>query len=499
MWMHLAAACGLLLIASGGGQGEPRVIAGRVEVAGDPNASAFGLRVILANDSQDIATTVIDRQNQFRFRVHPGRYRLRTEGQGFPSIEFGASAPGRAGREIVVGAVASVDIVLPVVRGAAIAGVVTDEGGLPVRDVAIALHQAYSEWEAVLRGYSGTNDDTRIARSDSRGAFRFHSLVPGRYVLHWAGRRVQVDAGPADEAWASLTFAAQSVPAVPLTGYVVGTDNPSGLQVRLGSRSVNSRSTGQSFESAVVTEDRFRFSSVVPDAYVVEAFLPPIEGRPALWGQTELSVGNAKVDDVVIPMRPTSTVSVTFVPTTGIALSRLTARLIPEDPPVRRDHAVMPIMSNGTSVILGTRPGRYLVELRATEGTGESLVDIQRLRVDDGSDVQLSLPLSAGDIVGTLLLEGTVEAVPSIAIFPQDPDQWLWPSARVRVARVDTDGGFRFPSVLAGTYVLAAFRESLLERSTLREVLSELRPNGLAVIVEQGRTNRLVLRVPPGW
>jgi uncharacterized protein (DUF2141 family) len=93
----------------------------------------------------------------------------------FLSANYGASRPGRPGTPLSLGSGQQASVTIRMVRGAVIAGLVTDQNGRPVPGAQITADKA--------RTPTDTNPPAGTAITDDRGRYRIYGLLPGEYVV----------------------------------------------------------------------------------------------------------------------------------------------------------------------------------------------------------------------------------------------------------------------------------------------------------------------------
>lgn len=124
-------------------------------------------------------TTTSQSDGRFEFlQVPPGTYILTATKAGFLDGVYGAKSAGEAAVPITISAGHDVsDLALTLVPGAVITGTIQNEDGEPFANVAVrALQYKYANHGKRLVPVASTI-------SDDRGQYRFHNLLPGRYLL----------------------------------------------------------------------------------------------------------------------------------------------------------------------------------------------------------------------------------------------------------------------------------------------------------------------------
>jgi uncharacterized protein (DUF2141 family) len=108
-----------------------------------------------------------------------GRFTLTVAKASFVTSVYGAKRPGRPGTPIAVAAGASVtDLIVRLWRGAAIAGVLRDDRGVPIRGIAITAIRARAAVNTSVFTLSNNG-----ATTNDLGEFRIFGLEPGKYVV----------------------------------------------------------------------------------------------------------------------------------------------------------------------------------------------------------------------------------------------------------------------------------------------------------------------------
>ena len=157
-------------------------IAGAV-TAGDSGRPLRRVRISLEDDRGTAkAFAVTDEQGRFTLTpLAAGSYILKAARAGFLEVIYGQSkrGSGRAGTPIKLADGQRLEkLALALPRGSVITGVITDEVGDPVSNVAVRA------FRSVMRsGERAWQSPATIASSDDRGQYRAFGLVPGEYLL----------------------------------------------------------------------------------------------------------------------------------------------------------------------------------------------------------------------------------------------------------------------------------------------------------------------------
>ncbi len=124
-------------------------------------------------------SAVTDDEGRFRFvDLMPGRYTLSVAKAGYLTTTYGATRPGRPGVSLALGAGQSIDVRLPLARGAVITGTVRDDFGHPVSAVRVSVTRA-----ALASGDGGYRASADTLLTDDRGVYRAYGLMPDEYIV----------------------------------------------------------------------------------------------------------------------------------------------------------------------------------------------------------------------------------------------------------------------------------------------------------------------------
>jgi hypothetical protein len=138
-------------------------------------------RVMLNGPQLQVGRTVISNDDgSFAFeRLPAGLYTVGAAKQAYITMNYGARRTGRAGTSVVLGESESRSLTLRLPRGAVIAGMVTDEQGLPAAGVAVSA----MTYKFVGRERRLVPAGLTTSPSDDRGAYRVFGLPAGEYVI----------------------------------------------------------------------------------------------------------------------------------------------------------------------------------------------------------------------------------------------------------------------------------------------------------------------------
>jgi carboxypeptidase family protein len=143
------------------------------------------VRVFLNSPDDEVArTTISDDAGRFVFDgLRAARYTVGGTKEGYVTVNYGASRPGRAGAPLTLAdGQALADLTLTLPRGAVITGVLLDPEGLPVPGVSMrALRYVYTVTGE--RRLSAVSTTMASHITDDRGAYRIYGLPAGEYAI----------------------------------------------------------------------------------------------------------------------------------------------------------------------------------------------------------------------------------------------------------------------------------------------------------------------------
>lgn len=388
--------------------------------------------------------TGTDDEGRFLFPALPaGTYTLSATKPGFVAAFHGSKRPGRGpGVPIAVGDGQQVPVTLSMLRGAVIAGTITDARGQPVSSVPVLAVEARA---------AGPGAVPVRATTDDRGAYRIFGLAPGDYVVsalptlgvgrsapapeivattdaevQWAlAANATLPIGAGSRAAATMPASGRPVRYAPI--YFPGTTDP-GAATRV-SLAAGQERTNVAFSIQIVTTAR------------IAGTLVDHHGQPLTTGAVTLyprRITRGSVVDALISSR-------------ALVLPRA-------------------VVSPPAFSIAGATPGEYTIVARtgsagrgtvaAAAAAPPTLWNVTDVTVDGSDQTGLILRLQPGTaIAGSIVFEGSSLAAPddlsgfeiSMAVvhaFAGGPA-----SSR---AIVESAGKFRFASLAPGAYVLRA-------------------------------------------
>jgi protocatechuate 3,4-dioxygenase beta subunit len=399
------------------------------------------VRLALA-DSSGARLAGTDDRGRFAFAALPaGRYTLSATKPGFVAAFHGSKQPGRGpGVPIALADGQQVAVTLDMLKGAVIAGTITDARGRPAPTIPVV---------AVEIGRAGASSASPArAVTDDLGAYRLYGLSPGQYVVSAlprlgvgssaiTGDILSVTEAELQWAWASrapnpLSAGAGGAPPAPGHGvtyapvYYPGTTN-------VGAASVVSVAAGEERSNVAFT------LLIVPTARITGTLLDD-QGQPLTTGAVML-----------YPRRSER-------PSAADALIASRALLLPRA-----------VMTPPQFSIAGVTPGDYtMVSRTGSAGRGQAaapaapptLWNVMDLTVDGRDQTNLVIRLQPGTAIsGSVAFESTARSVPDdvsrveLSMAAVNPLAGAPASSR---AVVDAAGTFRFTSLAPGRYLLQA-------------------------------------------
>jgi hypothetical protein len=495
----------------------PGVVAGRILNAktGEPvrkaNVRLYVSRVgtgavgVVPGPPVTFAATT-DAEGKYRIEgVEPGEYRLTAERQGFVTQQYGARRSYQIGTSIqVTSGLELKNLDIRLVPHAVIAGRVLDEEGEPLANAMIqVLQRRYMQGKQQLAGGGGT-------QTNDMGEFRVAGLAPGRYWLSamWrspmsyggearnkaaqpqeqyvttyypgatdaaAARPIEVSAG---QELTGADIRMQKARVYRISGRVEGLDGTArNIQLLVMPRDRFAQPTGPGAGAVVRPDGTFETGGVTPGSYILGLF--PMDSRTRnMIGRTVVDVGRENVENVVVPVASTMSLSGSVrierdpaqpeaVDAAKLDLSKVRVQLmVMEGVPMGVPMATA--KDDGTFSIENVAPDRYRVQVFGSpQGTW-----LKSVRAGDQEVTESGIDLNAGvpgsiDVVlafGTGTISGTVQdekqrpAPGSILTLVPDPMK----EGRYdlsRMATADQNGRFLLPNIPPGEYKLLAWED----------------------------------------
>ena len=418
-------------------------IGGRVASADTVPVPIKRASVTLNSDDANVHVSVVaDDAGRFEFTGLPaGRFTVSAEKAPFVTQSFGASSPGKFGAPVVVAAgEAKRDLVLRLLRGAAITGTVFDPQGEPAPFQYMSLLRrtlteagrslvavnAHGPAFGTVPSYGVTTDD--------RGIYRFYGLAPGDYVVV-VGARSTPGYRPVHQTTADDISRATSTMRAPVTG--------------------------PSANTAMVFS--VRPLSLPADAVGEVPVFYPGTVTAAEASAVHVDAGEEKAGiDVRVVLGKSGSLDASFVTPSGGGLNGFAHIVGDQLPGTTPISAQVSRLEDGAIHRPGLSPGHYRIEARGTttDATGQAVVlwGTTDATVNGGDGPVVSVQHERAPIVtGRLVFDERVDgvAMPSISVVlePADPI----PGSFATAIRVTADRDrFTFPGVPTGRYRLRA-------------------------------------------
>ena len=440
-------------------------------------------------DTRSARLSTTDADGRFELRDLPaGRWTISATKGGFVTQQFGQRHPFESVEPIDLADGQRFTANFTMSRGSAITGRVSDEFGDPITGARVQVLRSQAQ-----QGRRRLVPTANGAQTDDTGAFRVFGLAPGEYYV-----AASLQAAPADSSTnpvsyaptyfpgtgniadaqrltltlgteqSGINFVLQPVRAVRVSGTVVDSNGaPTQALLNLTPAGFGDDGGLQLGNPARVLPDgSFTILNVVPGEYVLT-----VNGRPNGNATPEVAsmpvtVGNDDLAGVSIATSKGGTIRGTIVAdnnakvaTTNIQVSVQALRPAPGNFQPRTQ-----VSSGGTFELNGLIGAHVLRVDRLPDGwtvksiraNGRDITDTAlEFRGSEAATVQVVLTNRISEVSGAVKANGQPVTSASVVLFPDDAAQWVFPSRRVRMVRVDQTGVFRAQSLPPGERYLA--------------------------------------------
>lgn len=479
-------------------------------------------------DSRSARLSTTDADGRFELRDLPaGRWTISAAKGGFVTQQFGQRHPFEAVEPIDLADGQRFTANFTLSRGSAITGRVSDEFGDPITGARVQVLRSQMQ-----QGRRRLMPTANGSQTDDTGSFRVFGLAPGEYYV-----AASLQAAPADSSanpvsyaptyfpgtgnisdaqritltlgteQSGINFVLQPVRAVRVSGTVVDSNGaPTQAMLNLTPAGFGDDGGLQMGNPARVLRDgTFTILNVVPGEYVLTVngrgngnATPEVASMP-------LTVGNEDLAGVSIATSKGGSIRGTVaaennakVQTTNIQVSVQPLRPTPGGFLPRAQ-----VSSAGTFELNGLIGAHVLRVDRLPDGwvvksiraNGRDLTDSAlEFRGSEAATVQVVLTNRISEVSGTVKANGQPVTAASVVLFPEDAAQWVFPSRRVRMVRVDQTGIFRARALPPGERYLA-IAVDYLEQGEFQDpaFLERMRGRATAFSLTDGENKNLDL------
>lgn len=492
-----------------------------------------------------------DNGGKFAFDdVAPGRYTLSADKPGFVTARYGARSGTSPGTQLTLTAGTEMkDLALKMTPQGVIAGKVIDQDGDPVASAQIqAMRFTYVRGRKQLQPAGG-------ATTNDLGDYRLINLAPGRYYIsatdrppaQFSPQERPGRAGAVREGNVATFYPNRADPSGAIAVEVAAGSEMRGIDIRLLQVKVYTvrgkvPDASGALTSTVVSLTRkeddgslppfligggatqlrpdgtFEFRNIVPGTYVLEltrviAVNTNQPNQPAnLTGRVEVTVGDANIEDVVLPLSsgPAITGTVTLEDGDIAALLKraqntLVFNLMATES-VLGGFANAEVKDDGTfrfnnvgatkyalnMVILPQ--GTYLKSARfGGQDVTKALIDVTS---GTGGTLDLVLSSKAATVTGSVQDEkGQALAGMMVTLWPKIPD--ASPTGGAQLGFTDENGAFKYRGLAPGDYYVATWQELDPGLAQSAEFLSRFTSDASAItLAEGGQESRDLKPVP---
>jgi hypothetical protein len=515
------------------GRGRGQQVQGTASIRGlvtsaDTNSPVRRAQVRAASpDTRSARLSTTDADGRFEFKDLPaGRWTITATKGGFVTQQFGQRHPFESVEPIDLADGQRFTANFTLSRGSVITGRVSDEFGDPITGARVQVLR----WQ-VQQGRRRLVPIANNAQTDDTGSFRVFGLAPGDYYVAASLQAAPADSSDNPVAYAptyypgtanvadaqripvtlgieqsGISFVLQPVRAVRVSGTVVDSSgSPTQAIVNLTPAGFSDEGLQFGNAARVLPDGTFTITNVVPGDYVLNATgrragnaAPEVASMPITVGSEDLagvSVATSKGGTI----RGTVTADNNAkVQTTNIQVSVQPLRQTPGGFLPRAQ-----VSGAGTFELNGLIGTHVLRVERLPEGwivksiraNGRDITDTAlEFRGSELASVQVVLTNRISEVSGSVKADGQPVTAASVVLFPEDPAQWVFPSRRVRMVRVDQHGVFRARALPPGERYLA-LAVDYLEQGEFQdpEFLERMKGRATAFSLTEGENRNLDL------
>ena len=479
-------------------------------------------------DTRSARLSTTDADGRFELKDLPaGRWTISATKGGFVTQQFGQRHPFESVEPIELkdGQRFSANFTLS--RGSVITGRVSDEFGDPITGARVQVLRSQ-----VQQGRRRLAPIPNNAQTDDTGSFRVFGLAPGEYYVAASLQAAPQDSSDNPVAYAptyfpgtgnvvdaqriSLTlgteqsginFVLQPVRAVRVSGTVVDSNGAPSQAI------LNLTPAGFGDEGGlllgnparVLPDGTFTMLNVVPGDYMLTVTGRPAGNATPEVASTPITVGTEDLAGVSVATGKGGSIRGTViadsngkVQTTNIQVSVQPLRPGPGAfAPRGQVSAAGAFELNGLigpQVLRVDRlPSGWVV--KSIRANGKDITDgAIDFRGSEQFNVQVVLTNRISELSGTVKANGQTVTSASVVLFPEDPELWVFPSRRVRMARVDQSGVFRLNALPPGERYLA-LAVDYLEQGEFQDplFLERMKGRATAFTLNEGENKNLDL------
>jgi hypothetical protein len=514
------------------------VVSGRV-VAADTGQPLRRARVFLhGRNYSEGYSTVSNADGTFTIENLPAdRYQLRGSKARYVDTTLGSRRPGGQGRPFELGDGQRLEnVVLALSSAGVIVGRVLDDVGEPVVGAPVAALR--------FRSFNGTRQPmptSRPAMTDDTGAFRLYGLAPGRYYVS-AQPDESFRFGPAENTNTTSGYATTFYPSTPAIGDAQEIEVTAGGEAAADIILVASRiakvsgsvvdatgrparggmimtfqkgggiNMGMAGGQSIKPEGTFTLTGVTPGEYTlsIRATFGDEDMARAFAGgagfSVPLVVSGADISDLRITVPEPITIAGRVVFEGGTPTAKDNVGISLANPSSMMDGASARAGADGRftlNAMPGTRrltawssPG-WMVKRVLWRGREVEPQDDVEVTAEAGARIDVVVTNSVSVVDGSVTDErGRTLTDYQVVIFPEDLEVVRRSGMRrVRFERPDQQGRFRVESLPPGRYLAVAVTDLDPDEASEVETLETFKPAGTAVVVDEGRTSTLTLKL----